>query len=170
MLCACILISPSDKRTLNANNRTNCFSSFSTLKSIRWCTCLSYIVAMAKVLNIFQSTIKYYQTLGIYPSQSNQNYSINIKSIFILSSMIGLFCSTSTFFLFNAENIVEFSDAFKAFYISSSVISFMTCFLVNIFNIRDILEFIKKYEKFLQKSEFMKLIKQAQTCAYTCPI
>lgn len=158
MLCTCTLKSSSDKRTLNANNRTNFSSSFSTLKSIQWCAWLSYIVAMAKVLKIFQSTIKYYQTLGIYPSQSNQNYSFNIRSICILFSMIGVFFSTATFFLFNAENIVEFSDAFKAFYISSSEISFITCFLVNIFNIRDILELIKKWEKLLQKSEFMKSI------------
>lgn len=72
--------------------------------------------------------------------------------------MVGMFISTATFFLFNVENIVEFSVAFKSLYISSSELHFMICFVVNICKMRNILQLIEKYERFIRKSKFMKFI------------
>lgn len=113
---------------------------------------------MAKMLKFFQSTLKYYRTLGIYPLHRNQKISFNSISLSILFSMIGISLSTATFFLLKVENIVEFSDTFKAFYVFSSEICFMICFLVNICGMTKILQLIEKYESYMQKSEFMKFI------------
>lgn len=120
--------------------------------------CRFYIETMAKMLKFFQSTLKYYQTMGIYPSQPNQKISFNLISLSILTSMIGTFLSMTTFFLLKAENIVEFSDTFKSFYVLSSEISFVICFLVNVYKMTNILRLIERIENFIQKREFMKLL------------
>ena len=68
--------------------------------------------------------------------------------------MFGVILSTATFFVIKVENIVEFSDAFKAFYISSTELSFLICFVVNICKMENSSQLIEKYEKLIQKSEF----------------
>lgn len=105
---------------------------------------------MARTVKLFQSTLKYYQTLGIYhPLQPNKKYAFNLISLSILFSMIASFISTSSYFLFKAENIDESS---KTFYVALTELNFSICFLVNIWKMEKIVQMILKAEVFIEKS------------------
>lgn len=105
---------------------------------------------MAKAVKLDQSTLKYYQMLGIYPLQSNQTYSFNSTSIAVAFAMIGMFITAAAFFLFEAETIEE---SLKTFYVALTQLIFLICFVENIWKMETILKIIQKNEEFIEKSE-----------------
>lgn len=99
---------------------------------------------MANTIKLFQLTQVYFQI--IYPPKPNQKYSFNVMSFFILLSMIVIFISTATFFLFEAETVEEYSHTF---YISCTEFGFAVCFLVNVWKMPNILQLIEDYEQYI---------------------
>lgn len=105
---------------------------------------------MLKTVKLMKSTLKYFETLGIYPLQQNKNYTFNWISVSVLSTMIAILISTGTFFLFKAETIDEYS---KTFYAVVTELYFLICFIANIWKMESILQAIEKNEDFIGKSE-----------------
>lgn len=110
---------------------------------------------MLKTVKLMKSTLKYFETLGIYPLQQNKNYTFNWISISVLSTMIAILISTGTFFLFKAETIDEYS---KTFYAVVTELYFLICFISNIWKMKSILQAIEKNEEFIGKSELTVVI------------
>lgn len=106
---------------------------------------------MAYTVTLFQSVQEYFQSMGIYPSQPNQKYAVNRMSFLILSSMVAIFIPSSAFFFLKAET---YEESYTTFYISSTVLTYIGCFIVNIWKIAKVRELIARSEDFILKSNF----------------
>lgn len=104
---------------------------------------------MANTIKIFHLTQIYFESLGICPTNPNQKYAFSISSLFILLPMIVILSSTTLFFFTKAETTEEY---LHTFYISTTEFTFIACFVVNIWKISVVLELIRKYDEFVQKS------------------
>lgn len=109
---------------------------------------------MAVEIELFHSVRKFIQMMGIYPSEPNQKYSFKLRSALILLSLILPFISKAAYFLFKAQTIAEQA---KIFYLSMSEIFLTLDFVAMCLEMRNILQLIEKYEKFIEKSWFSEL-------------
>lgn len=103
---------------------------------------------MAYTVTLFQSVQEYFQSMGIYPTQPNQRYSVDWRSFLILISMLVIFIPSSGFFFLKAETREEF---YTTFYISSTVLTYVGCFVVNIWKMIKVRELIARSENFTAK-------------------
>lgn len=110
---------------------------------------------MAPTVTLFQSVQKYYQSMGIYPTLPNEKYSFNSMSVLILISMLVIFIPSSAFFFLKAETKEE---NFNTFYISSTVLTYICCFIINIWKITKVRELIARAENSISKSKLHFLI------------
>lgn len=116
-------------------------------------------VAMAYTVTLFQSVIEYFQSMGIFPTQPNQRYSVNYMSVLILLSMLVIFVPSSAFFFFRAETREEF---YTTIYISLTVLTYVGCFIVNIWKMIKVRELITRSENFIAKSKLHSFKKERQ--------
>lgn len=105
-------------------------------------------------MELFRYVRKCYQTLGVYPVQSNQNSRFNLRNLFILMCILQMFTSSLAYFLFEAKLIGEFADSF---FMVSSTLNCAFYFLISIFKISNILTLIGEFEQFIEKSKFKTL-------------
>lgn len=108
------------------------------------------LLNMANTIKFLHLTRIYFQILGIWPTKPNHKYSFNATSFFILLSMTLIIISTTLFFFNAAETMQEY---LHSFYISTTELSFVFYFVINIWKISGILELIGKYEEFVEKLE-----------------
>lgn len=104
---------------------------------------------MAYTVILFQSVQGYYKSMGIYP-QLNQRYSVNWRSFLILISMLVIFISSSGFFFLKAETR---EDIYTTFYIASTVLTYIGCFVVNIWKMIKVRELIARSENRMAQSK-----------------
>lgn len=102
-------------------------------------------------MKLFQYIRDCYQTVGVYPMQSNRNSVFNSKNVFVLMCALEMFTSSLAYFLFEAKSIGEFADSF--FMVLSSCVC-AVYFSISIFKIAHILELIGGFEQFIEKSMF----------------
>lgn len=89
--------------------------------------------------------------MGIYSPHSNQIFEMNLKKLFFLSSLIILFISHVAYFIFEAKFVEE--NGFKSFYESFSGLIALIIFSLNVWQMPVILQLIKMYDAFIEKSE-----------------
>lgn len=106
---------------------------------------------MAALIKLFQSLQKYNQILGIHPTKPNQSYSFNLRSVFVLLSLISLFTSSAAYLVFKAEAIAEYA---QCFYLCITPLAIFINFVAICLKMRNILQLIEKCEEFIQKSSF----------------
>lgn len=111
-----------------------------------------FIAAMAEErLKLLQFTQKVYQEMGIYPSQSNQNWhSINWRNTFTLFSFVQLFIFSGAFLIFEAETVI---DAGQSFYTTDTVLWSTIFYLIQWWKMSKILKLIEGFGNFIEKSE-----------------
>lgn len=97
-------------------------------------------------VKLFRLVQKYYQTMGIYPSQT-----INWRNVIFLFAIFAQFMAISGFFLLQATSIPEYGSSFMG--ISSSLYSIVT-FLLTLWRIPEILKLIQLCENFIEKSTY----------------
>lgn len=101
-------------------------------------------------LKLFQTVQNLYQDVGICPPQSNAVCAPNAKNLFILSSLLQFFATTSAFFLFKAKSMQEY--AISLFVVLSEF--GITIFILIIAQKMSImLQFIDGMEQFIAKSK-----------------
>lgn len=105
---------------------------------------------MATSIKLFQSVRKFYQNIGIYPSQPNQNCSPNAKNILIFSSLILLGILSSAFFLFQAKSIGEYGFSF---YTSISELNIAVVVTLLALEMPKLLNLIDGMEQFITRSK-----------------
>lgn len=88
--------------------------------------------------------------MGIYPSQPNQNRSLNLRNLLILLSMISLIVCLMGYFMFEAKTVLELAETF---YLSSSVLASLINFVISFWKMDHILMFIGKVEEFIQNGK-----------------
>lgn len=123
------------------------FSSF----LVSFVSFVSIIATMADRIKLLQFIQKVYQFMGIYPSQSNQNWcSINWRNIFILFSLIQMFTFSFAFLIFEAKNII---DVETSFYTVTTEICCTSYYLIHMWKMPKILKLCENFEKFMGKSK-----------------
>lgn len=116
------------------------------------CVSLVLIAAMARPIKLFQFVRKLYHLTGIYPPQSGGNYKFNLKNGFFIFAWVQMTTFTGAFFLFKAERFSEFSISF---HMCTALMSDLFCFIMNIYQIENMLKLIEKFNEFMQKSWYM---------------
>lgn len=103
---------------------------------------------------MFQLTQKMFQSMGIYPSQSNSNWhSINWRNSSVLIALVQMLIFSLAYLVFEVDNIV---DAGTCFYAVSTELFCSIILLLNLHNIPKILQLIEKFEDFVEKRESSK--------------
>lgn len=119
------------------------------------CVCIFsilLIIIMAGQVKLFQMLQNIYFNLGIfYPSQSNQNHSINSRKLFFLISYVQMLVLSFEFLLFEAKSIPELGISF---YSTVTELGCLINFLMIKWKIPEIFDLIGKFEKFIEKSVF----------------
>lgn len=91
-----------------------------------------------------------YQTIGAYPSQSNgRNYFFNSRNGFFVIYWAHMGVLSAVFMIFKAKSLDEFGISF---HITTSIAAGLYFFVTYIFQIKNILKLIEKFEEFIEKS------------------
>lgn len=102
-------------------------------------------------MKLFHFVRKYYQSVGIYPTDLNPNGGFNMRNFRLLLMMSALFASTISSFVFQSTTIMEYAESF---YIFSTVLASVINFWATIWKAEKIFTFIDELEEFMQKSKF----------------
>lgn len=106
-------------------------------------------------IKLFQSVQKFNQMTGIYPSQPNQNYSFNWRSVAILLLFTLTFISSIAFIVIEAESIPEYA---QSFYICITELCIAMDFIAMCCKMRNVLQLIETYEEFIEKSRVFRFL------------
>lgn len=102
-------------------------------------------------MKLFHFVRKFYQTIGIDLSESNQTECLfNAKNVLPLLCQVQMFGSAFGAFLFEVKSI---SDYGMAFYASITGFAMANFFSILISNSPSIRKLINKFEKFIEKSK-----------------
>lgn len=102
-------------------------------------------------IQLFQSVRTFYQKIGIKHSSKSQQYSsYNCKNLFAFFAITQIFTTSTAFFLFEAKTLQEYSTSF---YGSITELDCLIYFATNFFKLRNILDLIENYDKFIAKSK-----------------
>lgn len=109
---------------------------------------------MAVQIELFQSFKRFNRMTGIHPSKPNQKYSSKLRSAVILLPLILANISSTAYLTFEAEAVAEYA---QSFYISASELCFTIDFLAVKWGMKDIIQLIEIFQKFIQKSKLYLL-------------
>lgn len=107
-------------------------------------------MAIQKKIKLFQSLFEYFQILGTFSPELNENRKLNQRNIFVLFCYIQLIVSAFAFTLFKATTLIEFGLNFYG-YVTQSLCTFIV--LLQIYRMLDILKFIENCEKLIEMSK-----------------
>lgn len=118
----------------------------------RWGVSLSSAFNMAgNRIKLFQFIRKICQKIGAYPLQPNQSrYSINSKNWFHILCLNQFFISTTAYFFFEANSMVEYG---MTFLISTANFVVSSCFLMAFLQKEKISNSVGNWEGFIEKSK-----------------
>lgn len=114
-------------------------------KSTVHCT----ISTMAQTVKLFQLVQKIYKMMGICPSQPDQKYPFNLKTLIVLLIVIQFLLSSMAFLIFQADSTQERADSF---YFSLSIANCAVYIIVSHWKIVKILKLIESFEEFIEQS------------------
>lgn len=123
---------------------------FTNVFTVLLCFSLMLIVAMARPIKLFQFTQKLYHSFGIYPTQSDENLSFNIKNGFVIFVLAQMSIFVGAFFVFQAKRLDEFG---ASFHISVTSIATLFYFITAMYQMENILKLIVKFEEFIGNSK-----------------
>lgn len=101
-------------------------------------------------MTIFQSVRTFYSTIGICPTQSSENVSIDLKRAFFLFSSIPLTISLAGYFLFQASTTIEHTQTFYVFLFHVACI---LNYVISYLKLAKIFKFMDNVGETIQKSE-----------------
>ena len=108
--------------------------------------------AVPITIKLFQFIRYSYQTTNIYLSQTNANYSHNVKPLLILFSFIQLSIASAAFLLFKAKSI---GDLAYSYCTTLSLVCCTPFLIINALKKSNILNLIEKLEVFIEKSKLL---------------
>lgn len=106
---------------------------------------------MTGSVNVLNFTRNFYQKIGIYPTQSNHS-AFNLKNVFFILVMVQLGIAIGLYFIFKAKKLDEMS---MTFYSSITVLISTYYFVSNIWQNKNILILVKKYNEFIEQSKLL---------------
>lgn len=115
---------------------------------------------MASKIKLFQSVEKYNRSMGVRPRQPNQKWTPNTINLIFLISFAQLAIGSTAFLIYREKSTFEFG---ACFYDCATQTSIFTLYLIQMWQITNILRLINHFEEFIEKS---KLTRQP-TCRQT---
>lgn len=103
-------------------------------------------------MNLFQTIKTFYQMIGIHSisnTQSKQINWLNVRNVFFIFAPFVLITSAMTYFV-NAESVIEQVETFFA---SLTGLACIVNYVVQFLHIDNILQLIKNFNEFTQKSK-----------------
>lgn len=101
-------------------------------------------------MKFFQSSRKFYLSLGLKPPQPDQSFSLNAKNLLILFIFMQGSFLTASFLVFKASSMREFGDSF---YASVTELANTVYFLSSMSKMGNILRLMENIEEFIKRSE-----------------
>lgn len=112
---------------------------------------LAMAIEVKKKLKIFQLIKRNFAILGISSNSLNKKYLLN-KNVLTASLFYGLNFTLNAIFLFcKANNFQEYTDSI---YVTTAVLTIFVCYVITIFKVTNIFEFIEHCETIVDESEF----------------
>lgn len=108
------------------------------------------VLVMADQTMLFYSLRELYQRLCFYSPETNQTHPFNWKIIFCVSSIILMFITSFSFFLWKAETLDEYGTSF---YGSVTQLSAALYFVIVVWKMPVILKLLRSFEDFIESSE-----------------
>ena len=103
-----------------------------------------------QTMKLFQFHLNLFQVMGIVPLHPNQNYSLNLKSIFIFLTISFYLIFSIAFVMFEAQSAEEYGDSI---YMSIGNLASLVSFSITIWKISHMLILIRKFEEMIEKSK-----------------
>lgn len=111
-----------------------------------------------KLFNFLQ---KYYRTVGIHSPQSNQiRCPFNWKNVFFVICLVKSISTTTAYLLFQAETIIDIG--ISIFFLACLILG-LTLYLIPIWQMGNITEFIESCETFIATSKCALCIKHIKS-------
>lgn len=110
---------------------------------VGWCSMKKPIA-----MKLFQSVQKFYETMGIFPSQHIQRYRYNLRNAFFLISASLMFISTTGYLLFETATFLERAESF---YAAITVANCVVYFIVQFTKREETFALIGLFEEFINK-------------------
>lgn len=107
-------------------------------------------MVIRKKIKLFQSLLEYFQILGTFSLELNENRRLNQRNIFVLFINIQFMVSAFAFTLFKAKTFIEYGLNFYGYMTQSLCIIVVS---LQIYRMLDILKFIENCEKLIEMSE-----------------
>lgn len=107
-------------------------------------------MVIRKKIKLFQSLLEYFQILGTFSPELNENRRLNQRNIFVLFINIQFMVSAFAFTLFKAKTFIEYGLNFYGYMTQSLCIIVVS---LQIYRMLDILKFIENCEKLIEMSE-----------------
>lgn len=129
--------------------------SYKTLRLPFWILQLKIYFCIVSAVNknrmkLFVSVRRFYEFMGVYPSQSQQKFPFNWRNLIILLSLIVTFGILACSFLFEVNTIIEYAESF---YITITVLGSLINFFTSFWKTKNIYMFVEKLEKFSENRE-----------------
>lgn len=102
-------------------------------------------------IKLFRRIQKFYQILGIYPSQENEKILFNSRNLFILFFYVQLCISMAAFLILKAKTMQEYGATFFMFLTQFYV---TLDFSILMWQMPNILSLITDFEEFIEKSKW----------------
>lgn len=103
---------------------------------------------MADTIFLYRQVRQFYHTMGIHPSQMDQNNPFTLRMCLFGLCMIVTWSSATVFFLFKANSLAEFAESFT---ISTATLSGLVNFVITCWKINAIFKKIEGTTKYIQK-------------------
>lgn len=108
---------------------------------------------MASKIKLFQSVQKCNRSMGIYPhpSKSNRKWTFNAINLIFLIGFAQMTITSAAFSFFQAESTIEYGGCF---YIAITETGSTSYYLIQMWQINNLLKLIEQFEDFIENSEF----------------
>lgn len=106
-------------------------------------------------IKLFQSLRKYFQILGTFSPESDQNRAFNRRNVSVLFFYIQMFASVLAFTLLKAQTVAEFGLNYYGYMTELVCISAIS---LQIYRKIETFKLISNCEEFIEKSKLKKLL------------
>lgn len=109
---------------------------------------------MADKIKLFESVQKHNRSMGVYlhhkPNSDDPEWSLNAKNLFVPTIAIQMAICTAAYAFREAETMSEYG---ACFYVNATAATTLSYYLIQLWQIKNILKLIEKFEGIIEKSK-----------------
>lgn len=107
---------------------------------------------MAGKIKLFESVQKHNRSMGVYLHSNNDNFerSLNVKNIIFVSVFIQMIFCMVAYVIYEAKTVFEYGGCFFG---EATAVTTVSYYLIQVWQIRNIMQLIEKFEDMIEESE-----------------